>query len=163
GHGVVLPSLHGAPPFVATLRLSQSGVRHSVDLAVAGPAPLRHQRRLSQSGIALRLAPDLPKESFLLIAVEPGRGINSLLPLGWLSSDATLKPASAVEVEQPISRAPEEPRTTFGPISADYVIVGSGLTGGTIARMLADAGRDVVVLERRAHVGGNVHDHKHSS
>jgi len=80
-----------------------------------------------------------------------------------MSTDATLKPASAVEVEQPVSRAPEEPRTTFGPISADYVIVGSGLTGGTIARMLADAGRDVVVLERRAHVGGNVHDHKHSS
>jgi UDP-galactopyranose mutase len=49
------------------------------------------------------------------------------------------------------------------PLSADYVIVGSGLTGGTIARMLADEGRDVVVLERRAHLGGNVHDHKHPS
>lgn len=49
------------------------------------------------------------------------------------------------------------------PLSADYVIVGSGLTGGTIARMLFDAGRDVVVLERRAHLGGNVHDHRHPS
>jgi UDP-galactopyranose mutase len=48
-------------------------------------------------------------------------------------------------------------------ITADYVIVGSGLTGGTIARQLADAGREVVVLERRSHVGGNVHDFTHAS
>lgn len=49
------------------------------------------------------------------------------------------------------------------PRAADYVIVGSGLTGGTIARTLVEAGREVVVLERRSHVGGNVHDHKHPS
>nr|MBA3915107.1 NAD(P)-binding protein [Terriglobales bacterium] len=49
------------------------------------------------------------------------------------------------------------------PRRADYVIVGSGLTGGTIARLLTEAGRDVVVLERRSHVGGNVHDHRHPS
>jgi len=48
-------------------------------------------------------------------------------------------------------------------IKADYLIVGSGLTGATIARRLTDAGREVVVLERRAHVGGNVHDHTHAS
>jgi UDP-galactopyranose mutase len=46
-------------------------------------------------------------------------------------------------------------------IKADYIIVGSGLTGGTIARRLADAGREVLVLERRGHVGGNVYDHAH--
>jgi len=48
-------------------------------------------------------------------------------------------------------------------IKADYFIVGSGLTGATIARRLTDAGREVIVLERRAHVGGNVHDHAHAS
>ena len=48
-------------------------------------------------------------------------------------------------------------------IKADYIIVGSGLTGGAIARRLADAGREVLVLERRTHVGGNVHDHSHPS
>lgn len=48
-------------------------------------------------------------------------------------------------------------------LSADYVIVGSGLTGATIARLLTDAGREVVVLERRDHVGGNVYDHTHES
>lgn len=46
-------------------------------------------------------------------------------------------------------------------MKADYIVVGSGLTGATIARLLADAGREVVVLERRKHVGGNVHDSVH--
>lgn len=46
---------------------------------------------------------------------------------------------------------------------ADYIVVGSGLTGATVARALADAGREVIVLERRAHVGGNVHDSLHKS
>jgi UDP-galactopyranose mutase len=46
---------------------------------------------------------------------------------------------------------------------SDYIIVGSGLTGAVIARQLADAGRSVLIAERRAHCGGNVHDHLHSS
>jgi UDP-galactopyranose mutase len=44
-----------------------------------------------------------------------------------------------------------------------FLVVGSGLTGAVIARALVDAGRDVLVLDRRSHVGGNVHDHFHSS
>ena len=46
-------------------------------------------------------------------------------------------------------------------MKSDYLIVGSGLTGATLARLLTDAGRDVVVLDRRGHGGGNVHDHVH--
>ena len=46
---------------------------------------------------------------------------------------------------------------------ADYLVVGSGLTGATIARTLADAGRDVLVLERRPQVGGNLYDFVHHS
>lgn len=45
----------------------------------------------------------------------------------------------------------------------DYLIVGSGLTGAVIARTLADAGRSVLVVDRRSHMGGNVHDHTHKS
>ena len=45
----------------------------------------------------------------------------------------------------------------------DVLVVGSGLTGTVIARTLADAGRSVLVLERRAYQGGNVHDHYHPS
>ena len=46
---------------------------------------------------------------------------------------------------------------------ADYLVVGAGRTGATIARTLADAGRDVLVVERRPHVGGNLHDFRHHS
>jgi UDP-galactopyranose mutase len=45
----------------------------------------------------------------------------------------------------------------------DCLIVGSGLTGAVIARLLTDAGRTVLVVDRRAHLGGNVHDHAHPS
>jgi len=45
----------------------------------------------------------------------------------------------------------------------DYLIVGSALTGATIARLLHGAGRQVLVLERRNHLGGNVYDHFHPS
>jgi UDP-galactopyranose mutase len=48
-------------------------------------------------------------------------------------------------------------------VKADYVIVGSGLTGAVIARLLVDRGRDVVLVDRRQHPGGNVHDHVHPS
>lgn len=42
--------------------------------------------------------------------------------------------------------------------AVDYLIVGSGLTGAVIARQLSDAGHDVLVVDRRTHLGGNVHD-----
>lgn len=45
---------------------------------------------------------------------------------------------------------------------ADYVIVGSGLTGATIARALVDHGCDVAVVERRSYPGGNVADFRHA-
>jgi UDP-galactopyranose mutase len=48
-------------------------------------------------------------------------------------------------------------------VAADYVIVGAGLTGSTIARLLADANREVLLIERRPHVGGNLHDWRHQS
>lgn len=46
-------------------------------------------------------------------------------------------------------------------MKTDYLIVGSGLTGAVIARDLHDSGRTVLVVDRRNHVGGNVHDHCH--
>jgi len=48
-------------------------------------------------------------------------------------------------------------------MKVDYLIVGSGLTGAVIARALKDAGEEVLVVDRRDHLGGNVHDHFHES
>lgn len=42
----------------------------------------------------------------------------------------------------------------------DFLIVGAGLTGATIARQLTDSGYRVCVIDQRDHVGGNVHDHE---
>lgn len=41
---------------------------------------------------------------------------------------------------------------------ANYVVIGAGLTGSIIARELANAGKSVLVLERREHVAGNAYD-----
>jgi UDP-galactopyranose mutase len=45
----------------------------------------------------------------------------------------------------------------------DYLVVGSGLTGAVIARLLRDAGKRVLVIDRRTHMGGNVYDETHES
>lgn len=39
----------------------------------------------------------------------------------------------------------------------DYIIVGSGLCGATIANKLKEKGKDVLVIERRNHIAGNVY------
>ncbi len=49
------------------------------------------------------------------------------------------------------------------PTSVDYLVVGAGLTGSTIARLLSDKGREVLILERRRSPGGNVIDFLHPS
>ena len=42
----------------------------------------------------------------------------------------------------------------------DYLVVGAGFAGATIAeRLAADAGKRVIVCDRRPHVGGNAYDH----
>lgn len=40
----------------------------------------------------------------------------------------------------------------------DFIIVGSGFAGAVCARVLADSGKKILVLERRPHVGGNAYD-----
>lgn len=40
----------------------------------------------------------------------------------------------------------------------DFLIVGAGLTGATIARLLHDAGKKVLVIDRRGHLAGNLYD-----
>jgi UDP-galactopyranose mutase len=39
----------------------------------------------------------------------------------------------------------------------DYLIVGAGLYGAVFARQAADKGKKVVVIDKRAHIGGNIY------
>ena len=42
----------------------------------------------------------------------------------------------------------------------DYLIIGSGLYGAVFARQAADAGKKVLVIDKRNHIGGNVYTEK---
>ena len=42
----------------------------------------------------------------------------------------------------------------------DYLIVGSGLYGATVARQLTDAGKSVLVIDKRPNIAGNVYTEK---
>lgn len=42
----------------------------------------------------------------------------------------------------------------------DCIIVGAGIAGSVAARQLAEAGRQVLLLEQRSHIGGNAYDEK---
>ena len=42
----------------------------------------------------------------------------------------------------------------------DYLIVGAGLYGATVARELTDAGHSVLVIDKRSHIAGNVYTEK---
>ena len=44
------------------------------------------------------------------------------------------------------------------PVDYDCIIAGAGFSGATAARCLAEAGRRVLLLERRRHLGGNAYD-----
>ncbi len=46
----------------------------------------------------------------------------------------------------------------MSPCTYDVLIVGAGLAGATSARTLAEAGKKVLILERRSHIGGNAYD-----
>ena len=39
----------------------------------------------------------------------------------------------------------------------DYLIVGAGLFGATFARTMTDAGKSVIVIDKRNHIGGNIY------
>ncbi len=40
----------------------------------------------------------------------------------------------------------------------DYLIVGAGLAGGTLAERLAQSGKKVLLVDKRNHIGGNTYD-----
>jgi UDP-galactopyranose mutase len=44
-------------------------------------------------------------------------------------------------------------------VKFDYLIVGAGFCGSTLAERLARAGKQVLIVDRRQHIGGNAYDH----
>ena len=48
-------------------------------------------------------------------------------------------------------------------INYDYTVIGAGLAGMTAARLLADQGKRVLVIEKLQHIGGSIYDHKDES
>lgn len=45
------------------------------------------------------------------------------------------------------------------PSSYDFLIVGAGFAGATFARLAAEAGKRVLIVDRRDHIGGNAYDY----
>ena len=41
----------------------------------------------------------------------------------------------------------------------DYIMVGSGIFGATVAERLANAGKKVLVIDRREHLAGNIYSY----
>ena len=41
----------------------------------------------------------------------------------------------------------------------DYLIVGAGFAGSVLAERLASAGKKVLIIDKRNHIGGNAYDH----
>lgn len=44
-------------------------------------------------------------------------------------------------------------------MSYDYLIVGAGFTGSVCARQLAEAGKKILLIDKRNHIGGNAYDY----
>ncbi|CAN5429497.1 UDP-galactopyranose mutase [soil metagenome] len=56
----------------------------------------------------------------------------------------------------PVARFSPIPHSPFLiPMHYDYIIVGSGFFGAVFAQQAVEAGRSVLILEKRAHIGGN--------
>jgi len=51
----------------------------------------------------------------------------------------------------------------IGTVAFDALVAGAGIWGSTVARRLAEAGKRVLVIEKRSHVGGNVRCHTDSA
>ena len=45
----------------------------------------------------------------------------------------------------------------------DVIVAGAGFAGAVAAREMAEAGKQVLVLEKRAHIGGNMYEEENEA
>ena len=131
---------------VANLALTGRPVRFS---RLDPPARERYLLRWGRSRIALRRSAYQAFRrllSFLAYAIpdEPDDPNPNLAAIGYVVEDPglTAKPTTVRPVDLPTGD-PSAPVV----LEADVVVVGSGASGGVVARALAETGRSIVVLE----------------
>ena len=56
-----------------------------------------------------------------------------------------------------LSAPPKAERRIINMKQYDYLVVGAGLFGAVFARQAADAGKKVLVIDKRDHIAGNVY------
>ena len=70
--------------------------------------------------------------------------------------------ASSMITDERLTSRPAMPaaRPTAGAGSYDFLVVGAGFAGAVCAERLAAAGRKVLIVDRRPHIGGNAYDER---
>jgi UDP-galactopyranose mutase len=109
-------------------------------------------------------------ETALRLSAEPGPWLEAvdrmLAELSWDSTQGQMADLieEAIDAHSaPVITLPTSP--TVRPASRrkpfDYLIVGGGFAGSVLAERLArGAGKRIMLIDRRPHIGGNAYDHK---
>lgn len=90
--------------------------------------------------------------------------LRALPPTWWPAADARQRSWDAIWAKMSAlidaKRRRRAPRASLRP-RYDHLVVGAGFAGAVMAeRLAAGAGRRVLVIDRRAHIGGNAHDRR---
>lgn len=92
------------------------------------------------------------RQTFVAAQHEPSSGVQQ--PAEQIASDTVLVSGSDLSSEA-VTSANKSVGQTIHSANFDYLVVGSGLYGSVMAERLRSAGKRVLVVEKRDHVGGN--------
>src|SRR6478752_2961186 len=102
----------------------------------------------SQRGLARNRIRDLSRVASSAREAPPGTPSSKrCASTCWLRSDRSIRP-----------HRDSSPRAEPVAMKTDILVVGAGFSGSVVAERLANHGFDVVVVDKRPHIGGNAHD-----